>query len=494
MNFEQIVKSNQEQAVASWIDYLNQLRIDYILALLKQQKENMQLATEQIIRTLNDVEHIIVTNRGGEKGIHGFLAEAAENGIANAKKLVIGEKGNLAWLNDNGVWDFARGDEFIQMKFSQGGGLFSLDAALHHYEKYKDNLPKHFKYSIPKDHYEKVKYLYKLSEREAYKKLSANSDPSIKQWRKVHDFFENNDLSFKKFEGCNIKYSDAQRDRIGDTLASENRKLNETDREQRDLDYDKGRASLEEMGELTLASAAIEGGTTFVLEIIKKVKTGTPIREFSEDDWKEILKTSGISTVKGGIRGASMYALSNCTTFFIDDVKAVTTTPTAIASAVVTASFGVAEQVSLYRKGILSELELIENSEILCLDSAVSAVASLLGQTLIPIPVLGAVIGNTVGTAMYQIAKDNFKEKEVKLYEEFLERQVQLDAKLAEEYQLFINNLNQALSLFMSILERAFSPSVTVSFDGSIELLRNLGVAEDQILKSVKEIDDYFMN
>ena len=39
MNFEQIVKSNQEQAVASWIDYLNQLRIDYILALLKQQKD-----------------------------------------------------------------------------------------------------------------------------------------------------------------------------------------------------------------------------------------------------------------------------------------------------------------------------------------------------------------------------------------------------------------------------------------------------------------------
>lgn len=494
MNHEEIIKSGQEQAVASWVDYLNQIRIDYILDLLQQQNENLKNASEQIIRSLKECEKIIETNRGGKNGVHGFLAEAAENGIANAKKLIVGEKENLVWLNDNGVWDFLRDDEHIQMKFSQSGGLFSLDAALNHYEKYKNDLPKHYKYFIPKDHYEKVKYLYKLSEKEAYKKLSANTEPTIKQWRKVHDFFNESGLKIKQFEGCNIKYDDSQRENIKDTLSSAKRNIGETDKEQRDLDYDKGHASIEEMGEVTLVSAAIEGGTTFVLEITKKIKSGTSIKDFSEEDWNEILKKSGISVAKGGIRGASMYALSNCTTFFIDDSKAITTTPTAVASAIVTSAFGVAEQVSLYRKGNLNELQLIQNSELLCLNSAISAASSLLGQTIIPIPILGAVIGNTVGTVMYQIAKDSFGNYEAKLFEDFLERQKQLDSNLEEEYVSFISNMNESLTLFMDILTRAFSENAVVSFDGSIELCRSLGISENQILKTKEEIDDYFMN
>ena len=61
--------------------------------------------------------------------------------------------------------------------------------------------------------------------------------------------------------------------------------------------------------------------------------------------------------------------LTNLTTFFVDldEVYSVTTTPAAVASAVVTAGFGVAEQIHLYRQGNLTELEVIENSEILCL-------------------------------------------------------------------------------------------------------------------------------
>lgn len=40
---------------------------------------------------------------------------------------------------------------------------------------------------------------------------------------------------------------------------------------------------------------------------------------------------------------------------------------------------------------------------------------------LIPVPVLGAVVGNTVGTMMYQIAKNNLSSKEQKMFEEYAE-------------------------------------------------------------------------
>lgn len=54
-------------------------------------------------------------------------------------------------------------------------------------------------------------------------------------------------------------------------------------------------------------------------------------------------------------------------------------------------------------------------------DVLVSTLSSFAGQVLIPVPVLGAVVGNTVGTMMYQIAKNNLSSREQKIFEEYVE-------------------------------------------------------------------------
>ena len=51
--------------------------------------------------------------------------------------------------------------------------------------------------------------------------------------------------------------------------------------------------------------------------------------EFTSDDWKEIGVDSGKGTIKGGIRGGAIYVLTNFTA-----------TPANVASAYVTAAFG----------------------------------------------------------------------------------------------------------------------------------------------------------
>lgn len=72
--------------------------------------------------------------------------------------------------------------------------------------------------------------------------------------------------------------------------------------------------------------------------------------------------------VKGGIRGGAVYWLNNYTV-----------TPSSVTSALVTASFGVAECVHRFRSGVLSEIEFIESSEIAYLDASVSAFSSFVG-------------------------------------------------------------------------------------------------------------------
>ena len=480
MKTAKTIKSNQEQALAFWVNYLNQVRLNKLMEALNQQDKNLSEALEELDRALKEVNDIIISNRGGDSGIHGFLAEILETGINNARRLIDGKSANMEWLNDNGPIDLMRDGIGIQQKFYQSDGLFSLNACAKHFKHDSDFLEKGQKYQIPKDQYEKVIYLYSLSEKEAYKQLSAVSEPTISQWRKVHSFFESSDLKVNDFESSHVRYDEAQRDVAKNTLSNERDNIQEIDKQNRDKAYQKSKPSLSEGAKTTVVSASIEGLTTFCLEISKKLKT-KKISEFNNEDWTEITKNTGFGFMKGGVRGPSMYLLSNYTV-----------TPTFVASSVVTASFGIAEQVHLYRNGKLSDLELIETSEILCLEASVSALSSLLGQVAIPIPVIGAMIGNTIGNIIFQVSKNYFEGKEQELFAKYIKEQEKLDKQLDFEYSEYIALLNKNMEVYLDILEQAFAPDVDVAFNGSILLAKQLGVPSEEILEDLESINAYF--
>lgn len=493
---EELVKSNQEQAFAAWLNYLNQIRINQIVQALQSQNDNLKASVNEIKDTMQKITiDVIDKNRGGSKGLHGFIAEIAECGINNAFEKLKGNKGSYEWVNNNGPVDLKRGAIEIQQKFVRSGGLFSLNAIKEHHDKYPDFLKNGEKYQIPKDFYNNVKKLLAMSEKDAYKTLNNKTELTIGQWRKVHEFFENSTITIDDIEPASLKYDEVQVGNIKHTIELKNQKIHKENNILKEQDLIEGRASLEEAGQAALLGAAFEGGTTLVIEIAKYLKEGKKIKDITEEEWKEILKKSGISTVKGGVRGGSIYMLTNLTTFFMDfdKVSAVTTTPAAVASALVTAGFGVAEQVHMFRKGELTKLELIENSEILCLDASVSAIASLIGQTVIPIPVLGAIIGNTVGTVIYQIGKDSFDEKENELFKNYIAEQTKLDEVLEKQYGEIIRSLNEGMANYYELLEEAFSPAPEIALIGSVKLAESLNVPTEEILRNTEEIDSYFL-
>ena len=136
---ESLIKSNQEQAIASWINYLNQIRLDELLKSLNEQNVNLDKALETLNKTLRTIDKDIINNgqgRGGQKGMHGFIAEVAECGIGNARKEIIGKAPNYVWVDDNGPTDLTKGIDKIQQKFVNSGGHLSLEAIREHHEKY----------------------------------------------------------------------------------------------------------------------------------------------------------------------------------------------------------------------------------------------------------------------------------------------------------------------------------------------------------------------
>ena len=320
-----------------------------------------------------------------------------------------------------------------------------------------------------------------LSEKEAYRKLNANTTPSISQWRKVEAFFETGKIKIEDIEPSKLDYDSVQRDVIHDTIHKEKNNVLATDKEQRTEAYNKSNPTLSQGLKATGISAALEGTTSFVSAIIKRRKGGKKISEFSSDDWNAIIKETGYGTVKGGVRGVSIYTLTNYTA-----------TPAAVANALCTASFGVAEQAYQMRKGNISENDFLWNSEILCLDVTVSALSSFVGQAAIPIPVLGAIIGNAVGMFLYQIAKDTLARKEQQIVAGYLREIRELDMRLETEYHSFIDMLNDDLSVYYKMLEKTYVPDYEVALNMSAQLARYLAVPENEILTSIAEIDDYF--
>ena len=135
---DSLLKSDQEQAVASWINYLNQLRLNTLLQALKSQDQNLANATKTIDETLTSVnKDIIMRDRGGIKGMHGYIAEVAESGVGNARREIIGKAPEYVWINDNGPADLRRGGIEIQQKFVESGDHLSLRAIKMHYVKLK---------------------------------------------------------------------------------------------------------------------------------------------------------------------------------------------------------------------------------------------------------------------------------------------------------------------------------------------------------------------
>ena len=130
----------------------------------------------------------------------------------------------------------------------------------------------------------------------------------------------------------------------------------------------------------------------------------------------------------------------------------------------------------------------------LCLDAAVSALSSFAGQVLIPISIVGAVIGNAVGSMFYQIGKDSLSKKERDLFNKYLDEINDYDQKLSAEYHLYIEQLNRCFVEFTELVSASFDPDFKKAFEGSISLARYMGVSDDEILKDYDEVASYFLD
>ena len=488
----QIFNQAFNQGIGAYVNCLNNLRIQDLqiaMKIIEDEARNVILNKDNASKILNytrdNIEDVILKKRGGENGGHGFIAEFAEAGIVNARRAIEGLNPIVKVLNDNGPADLLIGRNTIQMKF---------------YNNLRDELDQSFLYSakmkmmFPKDHvlvFEKIMAGAKEVEFNG-KRLSIKQITDIRQT--INDITKSKGLtSYKSWMKSSVlNYNDAQKNSIHSLLGSEEKNIRKTVRlKQQELNGKRLVAqkhalpNLKEASKVARNAAFLQGGLALLSSVYGKYKEGKSIFEFEESDWLDCGLDTAEGVVKGAISGYSIYGLTNV--FGISAPNA---------SALVMATYGMIDIILKYRSTEITQDEFMNLLTLNVMDASFATIGACIGQAMIPIPVLGSIVGSIASSIIWEIGKGILNDSEQKIIQDYKENLNSYIKTLDENYLVIYNEIIDKYKKLGEIQEYSFDLSINTKlrFEYSIEMAENLEIEDKKILHDLSEIDSYFLD
>lgn len=457
-----LVQSFSSLAGAEYIEALKEIRVDKMIEGLLENNANRDAALQQFTDVQNWIFELQkqAKIRGGPKGAPGFIAERMEVAYENACRLEIGAAPDAIWINDNKAADIQIQNQVYQLKFRQyKKGLKAIEE---HMDKYQDYVSGGGKYKIPKDYYDDLIRIKNSPP-------SSVSGEEATLQRNIAEFEQKTGMKVEDLEPSHYNYADVKKDNAVDALERDKQNVQERADERAKKIEEKGMASVHEAMRAVAVSIALEAAVSGLTSIVTKVRSGKKLSEFTAKDWKEVGLDMAGGGGKGGIRGASVYALVN----FCD-------APAPMAAAYVSAAIGIGELAVNYRKGAISGDEFAAESEMLCIETGLNIIATTMGQVLIPIPFLGALIGQTAASVAMSIAKSYLNEQEQQLIYEQQKELEQVRFEVQQVTKKFQELVQARRSHLDNLEELVFSVSTPplVAWNAAYERATLLGVPD----------------
>ena len=480
------------QGIGAYVNYLNNLRIQDLqiaMKIIDDEARRVVLNKDNASKILNytkdNIEDVILKKRGGDYGGHGFIAEFAEAGIVNARRAIEGLNPIVKVLNDNGPADLLIGRNTVQMKF-----YINLQKELKQSFRYNAKM----KMMFPKDHvlvFEKIM--------SGAKEVDFNGNRlSIKQITDIRQTID----EITKSKGLNsykswmkssvLDYKDSQKNSINAILDFEKKNISKTAKikkeelnKKRLVAQKRALPNIKEANRVAKNTALLQGSFSLIFSIYNKYSDGKSIFQFDQDDWKECGLEALEGSVKGAISGYAIYGLTNVCKMSAPN-----------ASAFVTASYGIVDIITKLRTNEITENEFINFITINTLDTTLATIGSCVGQSLIPVPVLGAVVGSIATSIIWEIGKGILNDREQELIQNYKEDLDNHIKNLDDKYKIIFNDIIDKYYKLGRLQDYSFDLSLNtrLRFEYSIELAEQIGVSNSQILHDLSEIDSYFLN
>ena len=242
------------------------------------------------------------------------------------------------------------------------------------------------------------------------------------------------------------------------------------------------------------AELGIKTATIFLINLWSKLKQGGSIAELTKDDWNNAIANAADQPITIDPRDYSLMVFDlyrRSIALAIDPMR-----ENASASVI----NRLEEIVSLMdsyveelETGNEPEIKFIEENLWLSLEAVFLVLTDRMSHALLPEK--RHELAEAVSALVFQKFRYSHYEEELAVIDECLEYQAKIDQRLDERINAYIDALKDELDEFDSLVERAFNTTdFQTAFRGSVELALSTGVDEDKILKSIEEVNDYFMS
>lgn len=435
---------------------------------------------------LSAPQHIL----GSQKTKHGEIAEQMEVHVRNAMAAIKGQQ-NVATFS--GVGRTAPEDYLLNGVKTQSKFIFGLNGSLasilKHFEKYQDQT---MDYIIPQDQYDIIEAIKaggnptNLSDKSIGVILQKVEEIERQTGRPFNSVVKHSILDFEEVQISKVQETlqGKQEEIINDNF-DRVEKIEEQEKQKKSDVTFKAKPSLKEGAKVAGSAVLVSSSITACTSVYKKVKAGTKLSKFTKDDWKEVGLESATAGGKAGLAAGSIYALTNLTSLSAP-----------FAGAVTSAMMGVTSLLVDHKKGELSLDEVVTEGQILCLEAGIAAIGGGVGQILIPIPVLGSIVGTVTTNLFWGMVKGKLGEQEDELKEIMDRYMTDLLEEVDDIYYEIMNEIDATYKKFNSLIDAAFDVDANTATlaAASIKLAKTVGVADEKIIKNEAELEAFFLD
>ena len=374
------------QGTGSYIEAEKVSRLTEMSEMITEAGSRHTGAVQELNLCYEQIDHIIDINRGGVRGMHGFIGENMQVHLSNAWDIIEGQDPIHILIDDNGMTDYFRGNIAIQQKACISDKCLGLSHILEHAKKYPD-----FDgvYQIPSDQFTRLTWYRNMSPDFAAKLQKAE----YRQYKKAMEYLDL--LKEKKIEPMLVSYDEIQAGNAHMTLSYQKGKLDLFYHEERTKIINAHRPTVRQCARTAGFSAGLQGGIKLISSTASHSKNKNGFRQLDLQDWIEIGRDTAIEAGKGAIHGAGVYAMTNC----ISGVSA--------NAAAALMNFGIEGASDTYKycrkemSGKEYGLSILDHGA----EAGFTAAFAKIGGELIPVPFLGEVVGGVVGSGAYRLIK-----------------------------------------------------------------------------------------
>ena len=214
-------------------------------------------------------------------------------------------------------------------------------------------------------------------------------------------------------------------------------------------------------------------------------------KNMSDEDWREIAeKVSEYAILQDGQKYSEF--VFNTYADYIDQSADYLSAVISAKSfdAIKSISAEIRENSELLHEGELQETAYIEK----CLWLSLEGMIKLLSSSLTVL--IGdeySQFAQAISQLAFEYGRYTLYAKEQAILNEYIKNQYLLDELIRNQYEDYITELNKQSEQFRTLIREAFSGNIQDLLHNSVALAREAGVDEAELLKSVDDIDRFFL-